>query len=144
MAQDVFIQSDGSVGTVPLPGVQRFNEEIEAVHVPKRLKACLGPHLFMPSANPHEQGQYVRAQYVHASFPKMVYHPKYNSIAEAHPNTYKGDTQAFAEAEAKYKRTQRTRIAKDEDDLDRLLKLGWLETSPQKGVKIAPADSDEI
>jgi len=144
-------QGEADKGTIVL------QEELNEVHIPKRLKGALGNHRFGRAIDPKNNQPtmaYISMGYDHQEFPKLLYHPEYGQAQEpklaafaAGCNTPEQSTQAheaYQAAMTKWKKKNRTKEVLDAKEEKRLLAKGWVNKCPTPPVALDSPESDEI
>lgn len=116
---------------------------------------CDGPHRFDGSVVNNKVVGYVPVVYEHQVYPRMLYHPKWGmedtpdmakfSVGCTTAQQFQAAFQAFQAAEEKWRRSNRTKLAANEEEEKRLLEKGWLQQPPLRAKnKQFDMSSDEI
>lgn len=135
--------------------LETLRGEDNPVHVPRAARAAKGPHKWDPTIINNKAVGYIPVIYEHEEYPRMLYHPKWGMTAQPEmakfavgcvtTEQYQAAFAAFNKALETWQRSNRTKLVKDEAELERLTKKGWLDKPPLR--KENPAfdfSSDEI
>lgn len=144
-------EGESDKGTVVL------QEDLNEVVVPKRLKGALSNHRYGPAIDP-KNGQrtmtYIREEYTHQDFPKLLYHPEFGQTPEpklaefaAGCQTPEDSMRAHETFNAAYRKWQlknRTKEVPDAKEEKRLLAKGWVTKRPTPVIAADAPESDEL
>ena len=144
-------EGDSDKGTVVL------QDDLNEVHIPKRLKGAMTNHRFGRVMDPKNQQVsmgYIREEYTHQHFPKLLYHPEYGQTPEPKLADYAAGAttpeqsvkahEAFQAAFKKWQLKNRTKEVQDEKEEKRLLAKGWVLKMPKPPIAADAPESDEI
>jgi len=129
--------------------------EDNPVPIARSARVCKGNHRYDSTIVNNKAIGYVPVHYEHQDFPRMVYHPEWGAKARPEAARYfvgavtqeqmQNAMAAYNEAEAKWSRANRTKLAANRKDFDALLKKGWLDKPPlRKENPQFDMDSDEL
>jgi hypothetical protein len=144
-------QGDADKGTVVL------QDDLNEVHIPKSLKNALVNHRYGRAIDP-KNGQtinaYIREQYEHQEYPKLLYHPKFGQTPEPKLADYAAGAttpeqsikahESFRMAYDKWMKTNRIKEATDPEREKELLAKGWVAQPPKPKIQAGSPESDEI
>lgn len=129
--------------------------EDNPVPIPRATRICKGPHRYDSTIVNNKAVGYVPVMYEHQAFPRMMYHPEWGAKPKPEGGRYfigaitqeqmQNAMVAYQDAEAKWQRGNRTKLVTSQKELDRLLKIGWLDKPPiRKENPMFDMDSDEL
>lgn len=138
-------------------GTVVLQEDLNEVHVPKRLKNALGNHRYGRAIDPKNNqpiNAYIKVEYEHQEYPKMLYHPKYAQTNEPNLADYAAGCttpeqsvkahEAYKIAFEKWQKANRTKWADTPEREAELIAKGWIAAPPRKKVAAGTVESDEI
>ena len=132
----------------------KYGDENKVVQ-PRAARATRGNHRFDHNIINNKIVGYVEVQYEHEEYPRMLYHPNWGmekkpdmakfAVGCVTSEQFQQAFLAFQEAENKWNRSNRTKLATDKKHEESLLKKGWLVKPPiRKENPAFDLGSDEI
>jgi hypothetical protein len=144
-------QGESDKGTVVL------QEDLNEIHIPRRLKESLVNHRYGKVLDP-KNGQvsmgYIREEYEHQPYPKVLYHPEFGQAPEPQLAAYAAGCstpeqsiqahEAYQGAHKKWQMKNRNKLVQDEKEEKRLIAKGWKVQMPKPPIAADSPESDEI